>query len=174
MILPEVVDGLFPEGAVSHLIASRDIVAVGILGEVSFRIVGQVLIERVKLAQTNVPHILVGLDACIDAIGTIHQTHIIVACGDTIPGLSCTLEVTDVLIAEHEIIRCQPGKTSVVGAAAPRGAVNKTVGVRLVVGSVEDEAVPQQTRGELTTDIEGVEGAIRGRHLSPSLLTGCG
>ena len=119
VVLPEVIGDLVPVGTVNHRVALRDIVAIGIPDEVTVSIISQILIERVVLAQPHVPQILVGLDACLDAIGAVHQTHIVVACCDTVPGLTRTLEVSDVLIAEHEIVGCQPGESSVVGAAAP-------------------------------------------------------
>ena len=141
MVLPEVVSRLVPVAAVGHLVALRHVVAVGILGEVSVSIVDERLVEGVILAKTYIIHIFIGLDTRFDAIGTVHQTHIIIACRHSVPGLSCPLEVADILIANLEVV-AQKGQTAVVRTRATTGAVNETISMCFVVSTVENQTVP--------------------------------
>ena len=113
VVLPEIIGGLVPIGAVDHLVSLSNIVTIGVLSEIAISIIGHIFIERVKLAQSHFVHILVGLDARIHAVSTIHQTHIVVTSRHTIPGLTSLLEIANVLISDLEVI-LHPGKTSIV------------------------------------------------------------
>ena len=113
VVLPEVIRGLVPITAVSHLVTGRDIVAVGVLGEVAVGIVGQILIERVILAQPCLIHILIGLDTRLGTVCAVHQREVVITCRHTIPGLSRLLEVTDVLIADLEVIP-HPSQSTII------------------------------------------------------------
>ena len=141
MVLPEVVCRLIPIGAVIHLIAGGDIVAIGILGKIAVCIIGQILIERVILTESNLVHILIGLDTCVYAISAIHQTHIVVASRHAIPSLTCLLEVTDVLITDLEVVT-QPSQTTVITATTTTSAMDKAIGIRFMIGTVEDQVFP--------------------------------
>ena len=116
VVLPEVVSGLLPQAAVLHLITVSDIVAIGILGEIALVVIGEGLIEGVILTQPYVIHILIGLDARIDAVCAVHKAEVVVACGNTIPCLTSALEVAYVFIAYLEVV-IQPGNTAIVTAA---------------------------------------------------------
>ena len=51
--------------------------------------------------------------------------------------------------------------------------MDKAIRVGLVIGTVEDQVVPQQTRGEVATQVIGVVGTVRGRQFATSLARGC-
>ena len=118
MVLPEVVGGLVPVRTVGHLVARRDIVSVGVLGEVALVVVGQVFVEGVKLTQPGVVHIFIGLDTRLSAVGAVHQREVVVTGRHAVPGLARLLEVADVLIADLEVV-AQPRQTAVVRARTP-------------------------------------------------------
>ena len=77
------------------------------------------------------------------AIGAIHKTEVVVAGSYAVPGLSCVLEVANVLVAKLEVL-INIGDAAVIAAAASFRAVDETVGVGLMVGTVDDEMLPQQ------------------------------
>lgn len=164
VVLPEVVGGAVPEGAVVHLVALGHVMAVLVLDEVAVLVGDEVFVERVELSQTHLIHIGVGLDACVLTIGAVHKAEVVVASRHAVPGLAGHLEITDVLVAEDEVL-AHPGEAAVVAAAAALGAVDEAVGVGLVVGSVDDEVVPQHACGGLGTEVERVERAVGARDL---------
>ena len=116
MVLPEVIRRLVPIAAIIHLIALRRI---SIRITHRFLLQGrddQLLIKRVILAQTLVPHIFVGLDACPLTIGSIHNAQVVGTCGDTVPSLTRLLKVADILIT-YLILIAYPRKTTIVTTA---------------------------------------------------------
>ena len=143
--LPEVVGGLVPIRAVVHLIAFGQVVAVGVARKIAIGIIGELLVERVVAAQTYLVHVFIGLDAGVGTVDAVHDRQVVVTGGNTIPGLSSLLEVTDILIAQLEVV-AHPGQSTVVRARASAGAVDVAVGVCLVVGTVQNPMVPQQSR----------------------------
>ena len=145
VVLPEIVGGLVPAVAVVHLVALSQIIAAGIACEIAFVIIGKVLIEAVVAAQSHVIHVFVGLDAGRYAIYSVHQTEVVVACGDSVPCLSGLLEVADILVSDGEIV-VHPCQSAIVGARPPARSVDISVGICFVIGTVEDQMVPQQTR----------------------------
>ena len=173
MVLPEVIRRLVPITAVAHLIALGR-VCVGITNGLLFqRRDDQFLVERVILAQTLVPHIGIGLDARLLAIGTIHDTQVVGTSRHTIPGLARLLEVADVLVADLKTLS-DPCQTTIITSASSAGAIDKAIGICLVVGTIEDPVVPQQTCRELATYIIGIIRAITTRHLDAGCLQGSG
>ena len=168
VVLPEVVGGLRPVRAVAHRVTLGQVVAVGVTCKVTVGIVGQLLVERVVAAQSHLVEVFISLDAGIGAIGAVHQREIVVAGSHTVPRLSGLLEVTDVFVAQLEVV-AHPRQSTIVRARAAAGAVDKPVGIGLVIGSVEDEVVPQQTRREFRTHIKCVERTVACRQFQ----TGC-
>ena len=142
VVLPEVIGGLIPIGAVGHLVTLSDIVTIGVLSEIAVSIIGHIFIERVKLAQSYFVHVLVSFDSRIHAISTIHQAHVVVTCRHTIPGLTSLLEIANVLITDLEVI-LHPGKTSIIRTATSTGSMDEAIGIGLMVGSIEDKMLPQ-------------------------------
>ena len=100
-------------------------------------------IEGVVLSEANFIHVFVCLDARF-SIYAVHDAEVVVAGGDTVPGLAGVFEVTDVFVTDHEVI-ADPGGTAVITSAASRGAMDETVGAGLMVGTVDDEVVPEQS-----------------------------
>ena len=109
MILPEVICSLVPIRAVAHLESLCRIGAV-ITDNQSF-------IEGVKLTKAYIPHVFIGLDASLAAIGTVHDTQVVGTSCHTVPSLTCTFEVSDILIAYLKLFTkpCQP---AIVASAA--------------------------------------------------------
>ena len=70
--LPKVIGGLVPQGTVRHRVAFGDVLAISSAGEVAVFVVGEHLVERVVAAETGVPHVLIGLDASLCAVGAVH------------------------------------------------------------------------------------------------------
>ena len=137
MVLPEVIGGFVPIAAVVQLIARCGIVAVGI-----FFVTSQVFVQRVVLAQTSVPHILVGLDASVDTVSSVHQTHIVVACCYAVPSLTGFFKVSDVLITNLELV-ANPGESAIVRTAASAGSMDKSISIGLVIGTIKNQMIPQ-------------------------------
>ena len=102
MVLPEVVGGLIPVASVSEFVALCDEVAVFICDEAAVEVVRvgvhQMLVKGVVLSEANFIHVFVSLYAWF-AVYAVHDAEIVVAGGDTVPGLSGLLEVADVLVA---------------------------------------------------------------------------
>ena len=162
MVLPEVICGLGPVAAIGHFPALGHIVAIGILFKQTTRTIGQRLIECVIPSQTGIIEVLIGLDACGQIVAprtivqtTVHDTVVVIASGDTIPGLTRLLKVADVLVANHEVVT-QPSQSAIVRATASAGTMYISVCVGFVIGAVKDKVVPQQTRRETATHIIGI------------------
>ena len=155
MILIEIIRRLVPERTVTHRVTLCLIVSVGILDESPAGIGLQIFIELVEFPQPSVVQVLIGRDACLDTVGAIHQAQVIAARNDTVPCLSCLLEVADVLVADAEVV-VQPGQSAIVRARPTGGAVYIAVGSGFMVGSVENKVIRQQACGELHTGIIGV------------------
>ena len=161
MVLPEVVRRLVPVAAVAHLVA---------LGRVGAVVVDdELLVEGVVASQTLVPHVGIGPDACLAAVGAVHDAQVVGAGSHAVPSLSGTLEVADVLVSDEEIIRHGVGQAAVVGAGASAGAMDKAVGRGLVVGAFQHEAVPEQAGGELSAPVDGVVRAVAEAYLTAGL-----
>ena len=169
VILPEVVGGLVPQRAVGHGVALGDVVAVGVFHEVAVGIVGQGFVEGVVFAESDFVKVFIVLDAGLYPVGAIHQTHVVVARRNAVPGLSGLLEVSDILIADGELV-VNPSQSAIVRTGAAACAVDITVGVGLVVGTVEDQMVPKQTGGECTAHVERVVGTVGEVHLTAGFL----
>ena len=103
MALPEVVGGLVPRRSVVHHVALSDILTVGTAGEI-VAVVAEHLVKSVVAAESCIIEVLIGLDACRGAIGSIHQREVIVASRHTVPRLSGLLKVAEVLIGNGEMI----------------------------------------------------------------------
>ena len=103
MVLIEVVRGLVPIATVAHLIALGG--ELSVLGVREY----ELLIERVKLAQSVLIHISIVLHA------VVAQTcvAVIVACSHSVPCLSCLLEVAYILIADLVFV-AEPCQSAVV------------------------------------------------------------
>ena len=141
MVLPEVIRRLVPIAAIGHLIALG---RVGVWAADCLLFQGgddQFLIEGIVFAQSHVPHILIGLDACSFAIGAIHDAQVVGTSGHTVPGLSCLLKVADILITDLEIVT-YPGQTTIIASAASTRTIDKTIGIGLVIGAIENQVVP--------------------------------
>ena len=111
------------------------------------------------MSKTNVIHVTISFDACVGAERSVHEAHVVVACSDTVPCLAGILEVADILIAELEIV-VDVGYSAVVASAATLCAVDEAVGAGLMVSSVNDEMVPQQSCRSFRTEIQGVERTV--------------
>ena len=112
----------------------------------------QVFIELVELPQTSLVHVFIGHDTCLSTVGTIHQTQVITTRNDTIPCLSSLLEVANVLIADAEVI-AQPCQTTIVRTRTSTRSVDISVCCGLVVGSIEDKMIEEQTCRKLHTSV---------------------
>ena len=107
VVLPEVIRGARPEGAVGHLVArgaSRGVVAVV-----------EVLVEGVEASQTCLVEVVIVEEACAHAsVVPVEE----LAAIDTIPRLSRLLVVADVLVADLDIsVRIDPRDASEVASA---------------------------------------------------------
>ena len=87
------------------------------------------------------PHILVALDAPRLEVGVA----VVVTCRHAVPCLTSVLEVADVLIRNLEAV-AEPCQSAVVRTRASACAVDVSVGIGLVVSTVEYEVIPEQTR----------------------------
>ena len=75
----------------------------------------------------------------------IHQTKITATSDNSIPSLSRLLKVSDVLVADAEVI-AQPCKSTIVRTRPPACAVDITIGRCLVVCPIKDKMIEEQTR----------------------------
>ena len=99
VVLPEVVGGTVPIAAVVHLVALGHVVSVFVFDKVAFLVGNKVFVERVELSQAHVPHVGVGLDTRVCAVGAVHKAEVVVARHYAVPSLSGSLKVADVFVA---------------------------------------------------------------------------
>ena len=156
MVLPEVVGGAIPEATVVELVALGDIVAILVYQEITVFVIDEVFVERVVLSQAHIPEVGVGLDARVDAVGTIHEAHVVIASCHAVPSLTGHLEVANVLVAELEIV-INICDATVIASAAAFGTMDETIGAGLMVGSVDDEMIPEKSCGSFGAEVKRIE-----------------
>ena len=155
VVLPEVVGGFGPVGAVVHRVSLCLVVSAGVLHEVAVGIGSQLFVERVVAPESHIVEVVVGLDARLSAVGAVHQAQVVVAGRHAVPCLSRLLEVADVLESYAEVV-ADPRQSAIIAARASACAVYISVGVGLMIGTVDDEMVPQESRGERPSRVERV------------------
>ena len=168
--LLEVVGSLLPVRSVAHLVAFCGERLCRIGSPVVVHRYYKFLVERVELAQSVLPHILIAVDSPRLEVGIA----VVVARRNAVPRLTRVLEVADVLIRQLEAV-AEPSQSAVVRARASACAVDVSIGVGLVISAVDDEVVGKQTCREVASDAICVERAVRTRHLHGRLKrrSGC-
>ena len=144
MVLPKIVGSPVPIATVVKLVTPCDIMAVLVLDEVAVALDDEIFVQRVELTQAYLKQILVCLDAGRDAVGAIHETHVVAACCHAIPGLSCVFEVSNILVSKLEFV-INISKAAIIASAATLGAMDEAVGVGFMVGTVDDKVVLEES-----------------------------
>ena len=117
--LLEVVGSLLPVRSVAHLVAFSGERLCRIGSPVVVHRYYKFLVERVELAQSVLPHILIAVDAPRLEVGIA----VVVARRNAVPRLTRVLEVADVLIRQLEAV-AEPSQSAVVRARASACAVD--------------------------------------------------
>ena len=140
VVLIEVVGCLLPIASIVHFIAVGLVFPIRIGWKTPFVVVEhQAFVEWIKASQTTFVQVFVGLYVAA------HQRCVVVSSHNTVPSLSCFLEITYVLISYLEVIAqvCEP---TIVRTRPACRSVKKSIGSCFVVSTVEYEMVAKQTR----------------------------
>ena len=175
VVLPEVVGGLVPILAIIEFIAFGDVVAVSIFYKKTIFVCDEIFIKIIELSEAYIIHVFIRVDTSFYRIrpraviiAAIHKAIVVVASHDAVPSLASIFEISDVFVSDDEVV-VHPCDASVVASASSRGAMDEAVCACLVISSVDDEVLPQQTCRCLCAEVKRVERTIgasyfRARH----------
>src|SRR5574344_767754 len=165
VVLPEIVGCFIPKTAVGHFITLRGVCAIATYDHP--------FIKGIETSQSQVVHVFIITDARAGAISAIHDTQVIGSCGNAIPSLSRLLEVADVLVANLKVV-AYPSQTSIITAGTSTSAMNKSVGTCLMISTVKNQMVPQQSCRELSPEVHCIVGSIGCRQFQTGRSEGSG
>ena len=104
-------------------------------------------------------HIFICLYPGALAVCSVHNALVIVSGRNSVPSLAGLLEVTEALVADNELV-VYPRQTTVVAARTAGCSVNISIGVGLMICTVEYQVVPQKSGRERTADVICVVRAV--------------
>ena len=143
VVLIEVISSLVPFASVAQGIRSDGIIALAVTNHIAC--------QHVKLIQTCLIHIFISADAIIKE----GEVRVVISAQHTIPSLTGLLEVADVLVAYLEVV-AQPGQSAIVRTRAACCAVYITVGSCLVISTVKNQMLAEQTCREAGACMIGI------------------
>ena len=138
VVLIEVISSLVPLASVAQSIRSDGIIALVVANHIAC--------QHIKLIQTCLIHIFIGADAILKE----GEVRVVISAQHTVPSLTGLLEVADVLVAYLEVI-AQPGQSAIVRTRAACCSVYITVGSCLVISTVKNQMLAEQTCREAGT-----------------------
>ena len=113
MVLIEIVSCLVPIRSVAHFETFGHVVPVGICGERAVSVGYDTLVERIVLSQSFLVEVFVGGDTCLLSPCAVEEAEVVASHDYTVPCLTGFLEVSDVLIANLEVVS-NPCQSAVV------------------------------------------------------------
>ena len=143
VVLIEVISSLVPFASVAQGIRSDGIIALAVANHIAC--------QHVKLIQTCLIHIFISADAILKEA----EVRVVISAQHTVPSLTGLLEVADVLVAYLEVI-AQPGQSAIVRTRAACCAVYITVGSCLVISTVKNQMLAEQTCREAGACMIGI------------------
>ena len=144
VVLIEVISSLVPFASVAQDIRSDGIIALVVANHIAC--------QHVKLIQTSlIIHIFISADSILKEA----EVRVVISTQHTAPSLTGLLEVADVLVAYLEVI-AQPGQSAIVRTRAACCAVYITVGSCLVISTVKNQMLAEQTCREAGACMIGI------------------